>query len=58
LIVDGGVVTNADISMSSGGKITLKNGGNIVVQTGKDFNVPTNALLDMTNGKILRSNDF
>jgi C1A family cysteine protease len=58
LIVDGGVVTNADISMSSGGKITLKNGGTIVVQTGKDFNVPTNALLDMTNGKILRSNDF
>ena len=37
LIVDGGVVTNADINMSSGGKITLKNGGIIVMQTGKDF---------------------
>ena len=58
LIVDGGIVTNADISLSSGGKITLKNGGIIVMQTGKNFNVPTNALLDITNGKIIRSNDF
>lgn len=58
LIVDGGVVTNADISMSLGGKITLKNGGTIVMQTGKNYNVPTNALLDITNGKIIRSNDF
>lgn len=58
LIVDGGVVTNADINLSSGGIINLKNGGIIVMQTGKDFTVPTNALLDITNGKIIRSNEF
>ena len=58
LIIDGGVVTNADINMSSGGKITLKNGGIIVIQTGKDFIVPTGATLDTEEGKIIRSNDF
>lgn len=58
LIVDGGVVTNADINMSSSGKIKLKNGGIIVMQTGKDFNVPTGATLDIDEGKFIRSNDF
>lgn len=58
LIVDGGVVTNADISISSGGKIILKNGGIIVMQTGKDFIVPTGATFDADEGKIIRSNDF
>lgn len=38
--------------------LCTKNGGTIVMQTGKNFNVPTNALLDITNGKIIRSNDF
>ena len=58
LVIDGGVVTNAAISMASGGKITLKNGGKLVMRTNTDFIVPTGALADIQNGEILRSNDF
>lgn len=58
LVVDGGVVTNTSISLSSGGKITLKNGGKMVMRTNTDFAVPTGALADITHGEILRSNDF
>ena len=58
LVVDGGGVTNADISLASGGKITLKNGGKIVMRTNTDFIAPSGALVDITHGEILRSNDF
>lgn len=58
LVVDGGVVTNASISLSSGGKVTLKNGGKLVMRTNTDFVVPTGALADILHGEILRSNDY
>ena len=58
LVIDGGVVTNADINMASGGKITLINGGKLVMRTNTDFIVPTGALADIQDGEILRSNDF
>ena len=58
LVVDGGVVTNANISLSSGGKVTLKNGGKLVMRTNTSFVVPIGALADITHGEILRSNDF
>ena len=58
LVIDGGVVTNADINLASGGKITLKNGGKLVMRTNTNFTVPTGALADIQYGEILRSNDF
>lgn len=58
LIIDGGVITNADISFTSGSKLTIKNGGKLVVRTNTDFNAPTGALVDITQGQILRSCDF
>lgn len=58
LVVDGGVVTNANISLSSGGKVTLKNGGKLVMRTNTDFVVPTGALADILHGEILRSNGY
>lgn len=58
LVVDGGVVTNADINFSPGGKMTLKNGGQLVLRTNTNFIVPVGAFADISNGRILRSNDF
>lgn len=58
LIIDGGVVTNADISMASGGKITIINGGKMVMRTNSDFNVPTGAFADVQCGEIICSNDY
>lgn len=58
LVVDGGVVTNANVSLSSGGKVTLKNGGKLVMRTNTDFIVPTGALADIQHGEIIRSNDY
>ena len=36
----------------------LKNGGKIVMRTDTDFNAPVGALVDISHGEILRSNDF
>jgi hypothetical protein len=58
LVIDGGVITNANITFASGGKLTIKNGGKLVMRTNTDFYVPTGALVDITSGEILRSNDF
>lgn len=58
LIVDDGVVTNADINLASGGKITLKNGGKLVMRTNTNLTVPPGALADIQDGEILRSIDF
>ena len=58
LIVDGGVITNANISLSAGAKLVLKNGGKIVIRTNTSFNAPIGALVDIAHGEIIRSNDF
>ena len=51
-------MTNVNISFEPGGKLTLKNGGKLVMRTNTDFNAPTGALVDITCGQIIRSNDF
>lgn len=58
LVIDGGVMTNADISLAPGGKITLKNGGKLVMRTNTNFSCPIGALADILNGEILRSNEY
>ena len=58
LIVDGGVITNADRDLAAGAKLVLENGGKIVMRTNTNFHAPLGALVDITHGEILRSNDF
>ena len=58
LVIDGGVVTNADISFLTGGKLTIKNGGKLVMRTNTDFEAPIGALVEIEDGEICRSNDF
>ena len=58
LVIDGGVITNADIDFSTGGKLTIKNGGKLVMRTNTDFEAPTGALVEIENGEICKSNDF
>ena len=58
LVVDGGVITNADIDLAVGGKLIIKNGGKLVMRTNTDFAAPKGALVEIENGSICRSNDF
>lgn len=58
LVIDGGVLTNAKFILQSGSKITLKNGGKIVMRTNTDFEAPVGAILDITHGEIIGSNNF
>lgn len=58
LVVDGGVITNADINFAAGGKLTVKNGGKLVMRTNTNFEVPLGAVVDVENGSIRKSNDF
>lgn len=58
LIIDGGTITNADISFATGGKLTIKNGGKLVMRTNTDFVAPVGALVEIENGEICKSNDF
>ena len=58
LVIDGGVITNANINFAAGGKMTIKNGGKLVMRTNTDFVVPVGAMTDIGNGLICKSNDF
>ncbi len=58
LVIDGGVVTNADITFSTGGKLKIKNGGKLVMRTNTDFEAPIGALVEIEDGTICKSNDF
>lgn len=58
LIIDGGVLTNAKFILQSGSKITLKNGGKVVMRTNTDFEAPVGAVIDITHGEIIGSNNF
>ncbi len=58
LVIDGGVVTNANIAFSTGGKLKIKNGGKLVMRTNTDFEAPIGALVEIEDGIICKSNDF
>ncbi len=58
LIIDGGVVTNAEIIMSSGSQLTIENDGILVKRTNTSLEAPLGAIVDVQHGKILKSNDF
>jgi len=52
LIIDGGVLENADIELNPGSKLVLKNGGTILMRDGKDFYAPIGATVVIENGLI------
>ena len=58
LVIDGGVITNADIDFATGGKMKIINGGKLVMRTNTDFEAPVGAIVEVENGEICRSNDF
>lgn len=52
LVIDGGLLKNADIDLKVGSKITLKNGGAIIIRDGKNFLVPTGASMIIEEGML------
>ena len=58
LIIDGGVITNANISFTIGGKLEIKHGGKLVMRTDVTFDTPIGALVEINNGEIIRSCDY
>lgn len=52
LIIDGGILQNADIELNAGSKLILKNGGTIVMRNGKDFYAPNGTIVTIDEGTI------
>ena len=52
LIVDGGTLQNADITMIPGSKLIIRNGGVINMAAGNNLVVPTGAIVDIESGEI------
>jgi hypothetical protein len=52
LVIDGGVLENADIELNSGSKLVLKNGGTIIMRNNKDFYAPIGAIVTIEEGMI------
>lgn len=52
LVIDGGLLENADIKLNDGSKIVLKNGGTIIMREGKNFYAPIGAIVKIENGLI------
>ena len=53
LIIDGGALIDADITMVPGSQLILKNNGVIKMANGKDLEVPTGAIVNIECGQIL-----
>lgn len=52
LVVDGGTIQNADITMVPGSTVILRNGGRIIMASGKDFNAPKGVIVNIESGEI------
>ena len=52
LIVDGGVLQNADITLVPGSTIIVRNNGKIYMATGKSFEAPTGVVVNIERGEI------
>lgn len=51
LIIDGGMISNADIVLKPGASLRILNGG--IIETRNGFEAPIGATVDVLNGKIL-----
>ena len=52
LIVDGGIIQNADLVLVPGCTVVLRNGGVINMANGKTFEVPVGAIVNIESGEI------
>jgi len=52
LVIDGGILQNADIELKVGSKLILKNGGTITMRNGKDFYAPIGTAVTIEEGEI------
>lgn len=52
LVIDGGILQNADIELSVGSRLSLKNGGCVIMRNGKDFYAPIGANVTISEGMI------
>lgn len=53
LIIDGGVLANADIRLHSPCNIIIRNGGSIYLKDGSSFEIPAGVTADIPEGSIL-----
>lgn len=53
LIVDGGIIQNADIVMVPGSQLIVRNSGKIYMASGKEFEVPKGAYVNIESGEII-----
>lgn len=53
LVVDGGIISNAAIVMSSGGSLSMLNSGRILMRKESSFVAPAGTTVDMSSGEIL-----
>jgi hypothetical protein len=53
LIVDGGILQNADITMVPGCTVIIRNNGKINMAAGKIFNAPKGAIINIESGEII-----
>ena len=52
------MITNAFISIASGGKFSVINGGKLVMRTNTEFNAPLGAIIDIQHGDIISASNF
>lgn len=52
LVVDGGTLQNADITMVPGSTLIIRNGGVINMASGKEFKAPIGAIVTIESGEI------
>lgn len=52
LVIDSGILQNADIELNAGSKLVLKNGGTIIMRHGKSFYAPIGAIVTINEGLI------
>jgi hypothetical protein len=52
LIIDGGALQNADITMVPGGKLIIRHGGLITMASGKRLIAPKGAIIQIEEGHI------
>lgn len=52
IVVDGGVLANAEIDFDSFSSIIIRNGGTIYLKKNVDFDVPTGCIMTIEEGKI------
>jgi hypothetical protein len=53
IIIDGGVLANAEIELDSGSTLIVKNGGTIFLKNDVDLNIPVGCIANIPEGSIL-----